>query len=156
VIKAKSRLDMKFDWRDIDLTEELKDAGMLVAAEIRKSINQGRSAENGVSLPINKPSTTKRKVKKLGQSKPLIAEHQSLITFNNYNVESTRFKATVTLADVPHPSGNATVSQIGAWNHYGTEKIVPRPFFAITELAKKRIIAMVARKIKEVVSGRKG
>jgi hypothetical protein len=147
---------MKFDWRDIDLTEELKDAGVIVAQEIRGSIKRGESASDGVSLPLNKPSTAKQKVKRSGESKPLVDKYKSLITPNNYKVESDRFKASITLTDMVHPSGNATVSQIGAWNHYGTEKTVPRPFFAITELAKKRIIAMIARKIREVVSGRKG
>lgn len=153
MIKANSRLDMKFDWSQIDLSDVLAESGKIVAQEIRGSVKRGESADEGVSLQINAPSTIKQKVRLSGESKPLVAKYKTLISPNNYKIESDSKSAKITLSNMMHPSGNASVAEIGAWNHYGTNKIPARSFFGITETAKKRIIAMVARKIKEVVRG---
>lgn len=153
MIKAKSRLDMKFDWSQIDLSDVLAESGKIVAQEIRGSVKRGESAVEGVSLQINAPSTIKQKVRLSGESKPLVAKHKTLISTSSYKIESDAKSAKITLSDMQHPSGNASIADIGAWNHNGTNKIPSRPFFGITDTAKKRIIAMVARNIKEVLRG---
>lgn len=54
-----------------------------------------------------------------------------------------------------HPSGDATVAQIGFWNEFGTTTIPERSFIRSTiQKEKKNIIALQRKLWKQIVSGK--
>lgn len=155
MLKASAKLNYRGP-RELDLTEEMREGALVIAEEIRGNIKRGTNPTEQISHKLNAPKYAERKVKKLGQSKPLVAFFEALIEKSSYVIQELgRNNVVLRLSNAAHPKAKATISQIGSWNHYGTNKIPPRPFFEVSDIAAKRVRAKLADKISRLIHGAK-
>lgn len=138
----------------VDITTEMLKAGDIVAQEIRGNIKRGTDISENQSHRLNAPEYAKRKVKELGESKPLVAKGKTLISKGSYVIKSPgKNRVQITLSNSSHPISGTSIADIGAYNDQGTNRIPARHFFGISEHAKKRVLAMMFDRISELVSG---
>jgi phage gpG-like protein len=140
---------------NLDLTEEMKEGAEIIASEIRGNIKRGSDPSELKSHPLNEPKYAQRKLDKLGHQKPLVAFQRKLIDTGSYVIKVIKRNSVVLrLSNANHPKSKASIAQIGAWNHNGTENIPARPFFAVSEIASKRVTSKVADKISRLIRGK--
>lgn len=136
----------------IDFSEELEKSADLVMQEIRGGIERGEDPDGAPFIP-NAPDYASWKLKKLGHSKPLKASGKTLVSKSSYKTKKGKNRITIFLSSARHPKSDATISEIGEYNQFGTSRSPARRFFDISVRAEKRIFAMISDKIARIVRG---
>lgn len=150
----------------LDMTEELMQCADIIGQEIRGDINRG-VLPTGEAIRSNAPSvaaakmgrTTKRylrttkthqagTIRVAGQAKPLIDIYKKLVAPSSYvKLKMAVNHVKLRLTNAIHPGTNISIAHLGAILHNGNSGIPKRPFFGVSAIAKKRILAYITDRI---------
>jgi hypothetical protein len=135
MIDMKITKDFDLGRVSLDLSKELNDGIDIIADDINKGIEEKQ--QFGKAFPDNAESTEKKK----GFNHPL--KDTGLMKDPDRMIKK---KATRT-RQVAELYPNERRANIAYWNQNGTDRIPRRPFWGISEDAKKRIFRLVERRI---------
>lgn len=137
---------------NLDLTKQLTESAKIIGEEIRGNIKRGTNIKETSSHRLNAPAYRKFKIQKLGEGRPLVAEHKKLIAVDSYPIKKIeKNHVRLSLSNSPHPGSSATIAEIGAYNNFGTNRIPAREFWGVSTTAVKRVIALITKTINDLV-----
>lgn len=131
---------------NLDLSEEMRHAGDLVAQEMRGNVKRGLGVKDSPLQP-NKPGYSRLKQRLYGHSKPLIAKYRSLVTPANYRIKKVgRNHVQIGMVGY-HPSAKMKIGQLAYIHNFGLGNNPVREFAGVTNIAVKRIVAFMNDRI---------
>jgi|GEM_PF-4329934 len=132
--------------KTLDLTEQMLEAGRIVIRQIAGDTRAGIDFSGNVFMP-NKKTYAKKKLLALGHQKPLIANHRSFVTENNYAVEKVAVNHTRVFLKGLHPKAKMRIGQLGYIHQEGLGKNPKRAFMGISVGSRAKIMAFLRAEI---------